>query len=705
MRFVIVALLVSGVAVGTPREARAQKPAPPVAKAQPRELTAHGETRVDPYYWLRERENPEVVAYLERENAYTEAMTAETAKLQNQLFEEIRSRIKQDDSSVPYRDGGFYYYTRFEDGKEYPIYARKRGSLDRPEEIVLDANVLAEGHTYYRVSRRAVSPDGVMLAYAEDTVGRRINKIRFKNLETGETLPDVILDVTPNLAWANDSRTLFYTRQDRETLRYSQIFRHELSTDPDEDVLVYEETDPEFSTSISRTRSDAYLLINSTQTLATEVRFLDADDPTGEFRVILPRERNHEYSVDHLGDYFYILTNDDAKNFRLMRAPVSAPSRDHWEAVIPHRADVYLQGIEIFRDHLVVDERFEGLTRLRIMRWDGEDDHYLEFAEPAYVASLGANPEIDSGVLRFAYESMTTPSSVYDYDMETRERTLLKQDEVLGGFSTDDYVTERLFATVRDGTRVPISIVYRRGLSLDGSSPLLLYGYGSYGSNSEPSFSAPRLSLLDRGFVYARAHIRGSSTMGRQWYEDGKLFKKKNTFTDFVDVAEFLVTAGYADPNRLFAEGRSAGGLLMGAVVNMRPDLWKGVIAGVPFVDVITTMLDETIPLTTNEYDEWGNPNNKDYYDYMLSYSPYDQVEAKGYPNLLVTAGFHDSQVQYWEPAKWVAKLRSLKTDDNLLLLKTQMEAGHGGVSGRYQRYRNIAFEYAFLLKAAGLGL
>ena len=619
---------------------------PPVAGIQPRQLTKHGHTRFDDYYWLRERENPEVISYLEAENEYTNAVMAHTEAFQEQLFEEIKGRIKQDDSSVPYRDGHYYYYTRFEEGKEYAIYARKRGSLDAPEEVMLDANVLAEDHGFFAVGTWRVTEDERVLAYAVDTEGRRFYSVRFKNLETGEMLSDQIDSVTANLAWANDNRTLFYTKQDPETLRSFQIYRHVLGTDSREDVLVYEESDTEFGIYVFKTKSERYLMIGCYQTLSREFYYLDADDPLGQFTVVLPREPEHEYSVDHFGDDFYIVTNDNARNFRLVKAPVTGPTRDRWEEVLPHREDVLLQGIEVFRDYLMVNERKDGLKQFRIMRWDGSDDHYLAFGEPTYAAYVQVNRDIESGVLRYAYTSMTTPNSVFDYDMETREKTLLKQDDVLGGFSSDNYVTERRSATARDGERVPVSIVYRVGTHLDGSSPLLLYGYGSYGASMDASFNASRLSLLDRGVVFAIAHVRGGQELGRAWYEDGKLLNKKNTFTDFIDVAEFLTEEGYADPGRLFAQGGSAGGLLMGAVTNMRPDLWRGVFAQVPWVDVVTTMLDESIPLTTSEYDEWGDPNEREYYDYMLSYSPYDQVQAKDYPNILVTTGLHDSQVQ-----------------------------------------------------------
>jgi oligopeptidase B len=677
---------------------------PPMARVIPQQLEKHGDVRVDDYYWLRERDNPEVMAYLEAENAYTEAMMAHTAALQRKLFEEIKGRIKQTDLSVPFKRDGYFYYTKTEEGKEYPIYARKWGSLDAEEEILIDVNEVAEGHGFTSVPWPEVSDDHSLMAFATDTVGRRFYTIRFKKLDTGELLDEAIGPVTSNMAWANDNRTLFYARQDPVTLRSYQIYRHVVGTDPAEDELVYEESDPEFSCYVWKTKSKRYLIIGSDQLLSNEYRFLDASDPTGEFRVFLPREPEHEHSIDHFGDQFYILTNDGgAKNFKLVRTPVTQTGKANWELVIPHGDDVLLEGIEIFRDHLVVAERREGLVRIRIRPWSGEDEHYLDFGEPAYLAYVSTNPELDTNILRYVYTSLTTPNSVYDYNMDSREKELLKQEEVLGGFTPADYVTERLYAPARDGVRVPVSIVYRRGTEKNGDNPLLLYGYGAYGASIDASFSSPQLSLIDRGFVYAIAHVRGGQEMGRWWYEDGRLLNKKNTFTDFIDVAEFLIAKGYAAPNKLFAEGASAGGLLMGAVTNMRPDLFEGVVALVPWVDVVTTMLDESIPLTTSEYDEWGDPNEEEYYRYMLSYSPYDNVEAKGYPNMLVTTGLHDSQVQYFEPAKWVAKLRALKTDGNRLLLKTNMEAGHGGASGRYKHYEELAFRYAFLLDLLGI--
>ncbi|MEE9161552.1 MAG: S9 family peptidase, partial [Candidatus Neomarinimicrobiota bacterium] len=611
---------------------------------------------------------------------------------------------KQDDASVPYLENGFYYYTRFEDGKDYPLYCRKPGSLNAKEEVILDVNVLAEGHGFYQVRGVKVTEGGRTLAFAADTVGRRTYTIYLKNLDTGKLYGDIIPAVTGFHTWANDDRTLFYVRQDPSTLRWYQIFSHQLGASPGDDELVYQEDDDTFSCYVFKTRSKRYLMIGSEQTLSSEYRYLDANQPGGKWTVFLPRQRDHEYHIDHRGDTFYIRTNHEATNFRLMSAPVAATGLESWEEVIPHREDVLLGGFELFRDHLVLSERKDGLVHLRIIRWDGKDEHYLDFGEPAYLAYVDENPSLDTQTLRFGYTSMTTPKSIYDYDMVSREKALLKQDEILGGFEAANYRTERLYATAQDGAKVPISLVYRKGFEKDGSRPLLLYGYGSYGNSMNATFNAPRVSLLDRGFVYAVAHIRGGQEMGRWWYEDGKLLKKKNTFTDFIDCAEHLVAEGYANPDLVFAQGGSAGGLLIGAIMNMRPDLFKGMVTRVPWVDVVTTMLDEDIPLTTSEYDEWGNPNDKASYEYMLSYSPYDQVSAQAYPHLLVTTGLHDSQVQYWEPAKWVAKLRALKTNDHRLLLKTDMEAGHGGASGRYKRYHDTALNYAFMLDLAGIG-
>ena len=675
---------------------------PPEAKKIKKELTIHGDTRVDYYYWLRERDNPEVIAYLKAENEYLEKKMAHTEVLQEKLFNEIVGRIKQTDMSVPYKDNGYYYYSRFEEGNEYPFYCRKKDSLDGEEQIMLNVNQMAEGYDFFNVGGLSVSMDNKMLAYGVDTVSRRKYTIHFKNLETGEALADEIPNTSGAAAWVNDNKTIFYALKD-DTLRPFKIFKHILGTNVSEDVEIYHESDETFELYVYKSKSNDYIFIVSASTLSTEYRYLDANDPNEEFRIIQPREKELEYSVDHFQDKFYILTNLDAKNFRLMAAPVNNTTKENWEEIIPHREDVLLQSFEIFKDYLVLSERKNGLTELRVKKWADMSDFYIDFGEETYSAYISVNPDFDTEMLRYNYSSLTTPSSVYDYNMNTREKILLKQQEVLGDFSPDNYHAERLYATARDGVKVPISLVYRKGLEKNGDNPLLLYGYGSYGASMNPGFSSDRLSLLDRGFVYAIAHIRGGQEMGREWYEEGKLLKKKNTFTDFIDCAEYLIAQNYTNPDKLFASGASAGGLLMGAVVNMRPDLWKGVIAGVPWVDVVTTMLDHSIPLTTSEFDEWGNPEDKEYYDYMLSYSPYDQVEAKDYPALLVTTGLHDSQVQYWEPAKWVAKLRDLKTDDNLLLLKTNMEAGHGGVSGRFRQYRETALEYAFMLDLIGI--
>lgn len=676
---------------------------PPQAKVLPTKLEKHGHQRIDNYYWLNKRDNPEVLAYLTAENEYAKAAMAHREGLEEALFEEIRGRIKQTDLSVPYKLDDYFYYARFEEGKEYPLYCRKLRTLEADEELMLDVNVLAEGHEYCSVGGLAISFGQGILAYAVDTQGRRIYTIRFKDLGSGELLPDMVPEVTGNLAWANDNRTLFYSKQDPATLRSFQIYRHSLGTEDSQDELVYEETDETFSTSVFKTKSKRYLMITSHQTVSTEYRYLDANDPLGEFQVLVPRERDHEYDVDHYQDAFYIRTNFRAKNFRLMTTTVGKPGKEHWQEMIPHREDVLLESFELFQDYLVVEERKRGLIQLRVLPWKGGDEHYLDFGEPTYFASLGENPEFTTPLLRFVYTSMTTPNSVFDYNMATREKTLLKQEEVLGRFDTTHYQTERLWASARDGMQVPISLVYRKGLVKNGNNPLLLYGYGAYGASMDASFSSSRISLLDRGFVFAIAHVRGGEELGREWYERGKLLNKKNTFADFIDCAEYLLREGYTNQERLFAMGGSAGGLLMGAVVNMRPDLFKGVVAQVPFVDVVTTMLDSNIPLTTGEYDEWGDPNQSNYYQYILSYSPHDNVQAKAYPHLLVTAGLHDSQVQYWEPAKWVAKLRAIKTDENLVLLKTTMEAGHGGLSGRFRRFKELAFIYAFLLDLAGI--
>jgi oligopeptidase B len=703
----IVWFAVFGISLSAGRTGACQEPPkldPPKATPIPKQLEKFGQNRVDNYYWLKERTDPKVIAYLDAENAYTDAMMDHTKALQKSLYDQIVGRIKQADSTAPVFDNGYHYYTQFETGKQYPILVRKKGSLEAAEEILLDENALAQGHGYFSLGASQVSPDNRLVAYGVDTGGRLFYTIRVKDLSTGKLLDDAIVDVTGNVAWANDSQTLFYTKQDPNTLRAYRVYRHRLGSPSTDDRLVYEEADETFACRIFRTKSDRYLLIGSRQTLSTEYRFLDADKPDGEFQVIQPRRPRLEYSVDHLDGHFYIRNNHDAKNFKLARAPIQSPGLDHWEEVVPHRADVFLERFELFRDFLVVEERRDGLIRLHIRPWSGTGEHQVDFGEPAYLAHIGPNHELNTDKLRFVYTSLTTPQSSYDYDMRQKSKTLVKREEVLGGFDPANYVTERLHATASDGVKVPISIVYRKGFAKDGSRPMLLYGYGSYGASMDASFQTERLSLLDRGFAYAIAHIRGGQELGRDWYENGKLLKKKNTFTDFIACAEHLIREKYARPDRLFAQGGSAGGLLMGAVINLRPDLFNGIIAQVPFVDVVTTMLDPTIPLTTFEYDEWGNPGDRTYFDYMLSYSPYDNVEAKHYPNILVTTSLQDSQVQYWEPAKWVAKLRATKTDTNCLLLRTYKEGSHGGVSGRYRRYEQTAFIYAFLLDMAGIG-
>ena len=676
----------------------------PQAKKIPHELSLHGDTRTDNYYWLRERENPEVIKYLEDENRYLDAKMEKTQKLREDLFNEIVGRIKQTDISVPYKYDGYWYFTRYEEGKEYPIHSRKKESMDAPEEIMLNVNEMARGFKFFQVAGTSVSPDNKMIAYGVDTVSRRIYTLYFKNLDTGEMIQDIISQFSGSMAWGNDNKTIFYARKDEGTLRPYQIFRHVLGTDPAKDELIYEETDETYACGVYKSKSKKYIMLGSYAKMSTEYQFLDADKPSGKFSIFNPREKNLEYDVNHYGDKFYVVTNLDAKNFRLMETPVNKTARKNWVEVIPHREDVLLEGIDIFKDFMVVSERKEGLTRLRIINWnDKKDEHYLDFGEEAYLAYTSVNPEFETEILRYGYTSLTTPNSVFDYNMKSREKSLLKQEEVIGSFKSDEYETKRLYATAGDNTRIPISIVYKKGMEKNGKNPVLLYGYGSYGITIDPSFSSVRLSLLDRGFIFAIAHIRGEQIYGRQWYEDGKLLKKINTFTDFNDCARFLISEKYTSPEHLYAEGGSAGGLLMGAIVNMNPELYHGVVAQVPFVDVVTTMLDESIPLTTGEYDEWGDPRVKEYYDYMKSYSPYDNVKAQAYPNMLVSTGLHDSQVQYWEPAKWVAKLRDMKTDDNLLLMYCNMETGHSGASGRFERHKDTAREFAFLFMLEGI--
>ena len=673
---------------------------PPVAKIVPKTLEKHGDKRIDNYYWLNERENPEVIDYLNKENDYYHQATAHTKPLQDELFLEMKSRIKEDDSSVPYLYNGYYYITRYETGKDYPIYSRKKGSLEAKEEIMFDCNEMAKGQSYFNLSGISISEDNKWVAFGVDLLSRRQYTIQIKNLETGEILPVKLENTTGGSTWAGDNKTLFYTRKDLQTLRSDKIYKHTLGTDASSDVVIFHEKDDTFSTFVYKEKSKKYLVIGSSSTLTSEYQILEANNPNGAFKVFQKRTRGLEYSISHYGDSFYIVTNKDkATNFKLMKTPETATSAENWTDLIGHRKDVLLEGIDIFKDYLVVEERSNGLNKIQIRPWNGKGAYYLPFAIETYTAYTTTNVDFDTEILRYGYQSMATPSSVIDFNMRTQEKKVLKEQEVLGGkFDKNNYIEERIWATATDGTKVPISIVYRKGIQKNGKNPLLLYAYGSYGATMDPYFSSTRLSLLDRGFIYAIAHIRGGEDLGREWYENGKLLKKKNTFTDFVDCSKFVIAEKYTSVEHLYAEGGSAGGLLMGAIVNMAPELYNGVIAQVPFVDVITTMLDDTIPLTTGEYDEWGNPNEKKYYDYMLSYSPYDQVKAQAYPNMYVSTGLHDSQVQYWEPAKWVAKLRVFKTNDKQLFLDTNMDAGHGGASGRFEALKELAKEFAFLL-------
>ncbi len=675
---------------------------PPVAKKIPKELTIHGDTRIDNYYWMNDRDNPEVIAHLEAENAYTDAVMKHTEPLQEKLFEEIKSKIKQEDESVPYKDNGYYYYSRTVPEKEYYLICRKKGTLDAPEEIVLDVNKMAEGYEYFAVGGSKISPDNKIVAYGVDTVSRRQYTVCFKILETGETLADIIPNTTGGVTWANDNKTVFYMLKDEVTLRSEKIMKHILGTPVEKDETVFYEEDETFNAYIFKTKSEKYLIIGSESTLTSEFRFLDANNPNGEFKIIQPRIRGLEYSVDHFGDYFYIRTNLDAQNFKLVKTPVNKTEKENWVEVIPHRDNVFFGDFDLFKNFLVVSERKEGITHLRVMPWVGEG-YYISFDEEVYTVRSNVNMEFDTDILRFSYTSLTTPNSIFDYNLATKERVLLKQEEVLGGFEKSNYETKRVYATAIDGTKIPMTIVYRKGMEKNGNNPALIYGYGSYGATMDPTFRLSILPLLDRGFIYAIAHIRGGQINGRAWYENGKLLNKMNTFTDFNDCSQFLIDENYTTNKKLFAMGGSAGGLLMGACINLKPELYKGVIAAVPFVDVVTTMLDESIPLTTGEFDEWGNPKEEKYYYYMKSYSPYDNVVAMDYPALLVTTGLHDSQVQYFEPAKWVAKFRDMKTDHNPLIFHINMDYGHGGASGRFEWIKETSLEYAFILDQLGV--
>ncbi len=674
---------------------------PPEARKEEKKLIMHGDTRVDNYYYMNQRENPEVISYLEAENNYLKKTLRHTERFQEKLFDELKGRIKQDDKSVPYYSNGYYYYHRYEEGGEYPIFCRKKGSLDAEEEIILNVPQMAEGYVFYNTAGLDVSKDNKLLAFTVDTLGRRQFQVKIKNLETGKITDTDINLCGGRVVWANDNQTLFYNAIHPETLRYESVYKYNIIDEAAPQKVYFEDDETFYHVSISKTKDDSYLVLSSNSTLSNEIRILDANNPNDEFRVFQPRERNLRYSIWHDDGRFFVLTNWDATNFRLMETDANRTSKKHWQEVISHRDNVLLESIDLFDNHMVIQERAKGLRNLRVINKSTKKEHYLDFKEEAYNVYLSYNPNMDTNVLRYIYTSMTTPNTVYDYNMDTREQKLLKQDEVLGDFEPGNYETRRYFITARDNTEVPVTIVYRKGVEKDGNNPTKLYAYGSYGSSLNPRFNRNYLSLLDRGFIVAFAHVRGGQDLGRQWYEDGKLLNKKNTFYDFIDCAEFLIEKKYTNPDKLFAKGGSAGGLLVGAVANMRPDLFNGIIAGVPFVDVVTTMLDESIPLTTAEYDEWGNPNIKEHYEYMLSYSPYDNVKKQDYPNLLVTSGLHDSQVQYWEPTKWVAKLRDHNTSDNIILLYTNMKAGHGGASGRFERLREIALEYAFLIDLA----
>ena len=691
---------------------------PPVAKQNPYKTTLHGQERIDNYHWIRltdeqklakniegwpDDQTMQVVDYIKKENEYTQIQLRHTKNLQKKLYSEIISRIKKDDVSVPYLDNDYWYYTRYEKGKEYPIYCRKRESLENPEEVMINVNDWAKGHDYFSLTNLSVSPNNKFLAFGVDTLSRRIYTIKIKDLQTGELLMDEIHGTEDAVAWANDNATFFYTVKNEITLLSEYINRHKLGTLQTDDVRVYTEKDDSFYIGVGRSKSDKYIIIYNSSTLISDYYILNANDPVGKFRQFSPRETEHEYTIEHYNDKFYIVTNWKAMNFRLMETPENATTKQNWKEVIPHRKDVMVSGIDVFSDHLVISERRDGLRQIRVIDQRNGNEHYLDFGEAVYSAYPSVNPSFNTNVLRYQFSSLITPRSTFDYDMDMKVSTLLKQSEVVGGHDPADYHSERLYAKVRDGKKVPISIVYKKGFKKNGQGNLLLYAYGSYGSTNDPSFSSTRLSLLDRGFAYAIAHIRGSQTYGRPWYEDGKMFHKMNTFTDFVDCSKYLIQNNYTDPGHLFAMGGSAGGLLMGAVVNLAPELYRGVIAAVPFVDVINTMLDASIPLTSNEWDEWGNPRKKDEYEYMMTYSPYDNVYNAAYPNMLVTAGYFDSQVQYWEPVKWVAKLRDYKVGENVLYLHTNMDAGHGGKSGRFLRYKELSLKYAFMLDLAGM--
>ena len=671
---------------------------PPKAKKIETKITVHGDTRIDYYFWLNKRDDKGVLDYINAENNYYEEETKHLADFREQLFLEMKGRIKEDDSSVPYKYNGYWYIVRYEVNKDYPIYTRKKETLEAEEEILFDCNDMAEGHTYFKMVGLSVSPDNTKIAFGLDTVGRRQYEIRVKDLTTGKILDDIIPNTTGSAAWANDNRTFFYTKKDEKTLRADSIYKHKLG-DNQVDYCVFVEKDDTFGTTVYKSKSRAYIIIACYSTVSNEYHILNADTPDANFECFQKRIRDVEYSISHYNDHFYIVTNaDGAFNFKLMKTPISQTGIENWQEVIAHREDTLLEDIDIFKDYLVISERTNGLNQIKVIRWNDDSYYYLPFDSETYMVNTTSNVDFDTELLRYSYSSLTTPNSTFDFNMRTKEKVLLKQQEIVGGYNEADYQSERIWATAQDGTKIPISMVYKKGITKNGNQPMLLYAYGSYGITVDPYFSSIRLSLLNRGFIFAIAHIRGGEYLGRKWYEGGKLLQKKNTFTDFIDCSQFVIDQGYTSSQHLYAMGGSAGGLLMGAIINQAPQLYNGIVAAVPFVDVVNTMLDDTIPLTTGEYDEWGNPHDEDYYHYIKSYSPYDQIKAQDYPNILVTTGYHDSQVQYWEPAKWVAKLREFKTDNNKLYLKTNMDAGHGGASGRFEALKEDAEEYAFLL-------
>lgn len=681
---------------------------PPVAEKQDHVRTIHGDSVNDPYYWMidyfkKGKDSTKVVNYLTEENNYWEAMMKDTEPFREKLYQEMRARIKEKDESVPVFRNGYYYYTRTEEGKQYFKYARKKGSLKAPEELLLDVDKMAEGHAYYAASGFSISPDNNKMIFGVDDVSRRQYKLFLKDLKTGKITDLNIKNTTGSATWANDNKTIFYTAKNPETLLSEKIMRHVIGTDPKNDAVVYHEKDNTNYIGQFKSKNQKYILISSSATTSSEIRFISADRPMDEFKIFQPRMKDVLYDVTALEDKFLITTNKDALNFKVMETPLNKTGVENWKDFIPHRTDVLMEGIDEFKNYLVFQERQNGLTQLVILNRKTGKKEFLKFDEPTYALYPSGNPEYNTDNFRFGYTSMITPSSQFEQNLTTGKRTLLKEQEVLGGYDKNNYVTERVFATAKDGTKIPMSIVYKRGMEKNGKNPLLLYAYGSYGNSMDATFNSSRLSLLDRGFIYVLTHIRGGQEMGRQWYEDGKMMKKINTFTDFIDSGKYLIEQNYTSPKHLYAQGGSAGGLLMGAVMNMAPDMWNGVISQVPFVDVVNTMLDESIPLTTNEYDEWGNPNNKDAYFYMKSYSPYENIEKKNYPNTLITTGLHDSQVQYFEPAKWTAKLRDMKTDNNIILLKTDMSYGHGGASGRFDYLKDLALVYAFMFKLEGI--